>query len=89
MRLKELSPRWPPAIFDERSHVKADLQDVVTSVQNKGDGTIEVMLRKPSTYGVEYAVTLNVPADVFQQTLLSIVRRAGITLGEVGEIKVQ
>jgi hypothetical protein len=64
------------------------LRDVVVSVQNQGDGMLVVRLRKPGKYGPEYNVALRIPESVFQKTLFSIIRKAGITLGEVGEITI-
>ena len=88
MLLKELPAAWPPTVSDPSGPVKPDLGDVVISVQNNGGGMLVVTLRKPGKYGQEYNVALPVPESVFQKTLFSIVRKAGITLGEVGEITI-
>lgn len=89
MLLKELHPAWPPAVNDRQNTVKPDPQDVVASVQNKGNGKLVVRLRKPGGFGQEYLVTLTVPENVIQRTIFSIVRKRGMTLGEIGEIPIQ
>ena len=89
MLLKELHPAWPPAVTDPPNTVKPDPRDVVASVENKGNGKLTVRLRKPGNYGQEYRVTLTLPENALQKTLLTIVRKIGMTLGEVGEIHIQ
>jgi len=89
MLLKELHPAWPPAINQPQKTVKPDPRDIVASVENQGNGKLVVRLRKPGNHGQEYLVTLTVPENVVQKTLLSIVRKKSMTLGEVGEIPIQ
>jgi hypothetical protein len=89
MLLKELHPAWPPAVNNPQNSVKPEPRDVVAGVENKGNGKLVVRLRKPGKYGQEYLVTLTVPENVLQKTLFSIVRKRGMTLGEIGEIPIQ
>jgi hypothetical protein len=64
------------------------LQDVVVSVKNGGSGKAIVTLRKNQKHGPTYAITLTIPEQTFQKTLLSILRNSNATLGEIGEITV-
>ena len=88
MLINELSPVWPPSVSDT-NNTKADLGDVVVSVQNKGRGKIVVRLRKQGKYAAEYGITLTIPENVFQKTLFAIMRKTGMTLREVGELTIQ
>jgi hypothetical protein len=88
MLLKELHPAWPPTVHDLPNAVKPDPRDVVASVENKSNGKLVVRLRKFGNRGQEYCVTLTVPENVLQKTLLTIIRKRGMTLGEVGEIPI-
>lgn len=89
MLIKDLQPAWPPAVSNIQNIVKSDPRDVVASVENKGNGKLGVNLYKPGGGAQKYHVTLTVPDNVLQKTILSIVRKSGITLGEVGEIPIQ
>ena len=86
MLINELSPVWPPSVSNT---VKADLGDVVVSVQNKGIGKMVVRLRKQGKYAAEYGITLTIPENVFQKALFAIMRKTGMTLREVGELTIQ
>jgi hypothetical protein len=66
----------------------ADLEDVVVSVQNQGECRMAVRLRKSGKYAPEYTITLRIPEYAFQKTLLAIIRKNGMTLGEIGELDV-
>jgi hypothetical protein len=88
MQLKNLSRTWPPPISKNKKHVNADFQDVVVSVKNQGGNRLTVKLRKPGEHRVEYDVTFRLPEHLFQKTLLSIIRRNGTTLAEVGDISI-
>ena len=89
MLRKELHPAWPPAINQPPKDIKPDPRDIVASVENQGNGKLVVRLLKPGNDGQEYRATLTVPENVLQRSSLSIVRKTGMTLGEVGEITIQ
>ena len=85
MLIKELSPLWLPTIDSlANGGGRTSLNDTVVSVQNKNGRTLVLTLRTASA--AEYAVTLNIPEEVFQRTIFSIITKRGITLREVGEI---
>ena len=89
MLLEELQPAWPPTGHEPPNTVKPDPRDAVASVENKGNSKRPVRLRKLGPHGQECVVTLTVPENVSQRTLFLIVRKTGMTLGEVGEIPIQ
>jgi hypothetical protein len=86
MLISQFTPEIP--VTDGPPGTKIDLQDVVVSVENKGNCLLGVRLRKSGKYGAQYTVTLRIPEYAFQKTLFAIMRREGITLGEIGEIDV-
>jgi len=86
MLIRDFNPDLP--VIDAPAGTKVDLKDVVVSVQNKGDNMLGIRLRKGGKYGREYTVTLRLPADVLQKTLFTILRKEGMTLGEIGEIDI-
>ena len=77
------------AAIRQQHSLRADLGDVVVSVQNKGIGKMVVRLRKQGKYAAEYGITLTIPENVFQKTLFAIMRKTGMTLREVGELTIQ
>ena len=90
MLIKELDPTWPPIVGIDTigAFAKADPADVVVSVGNGGSNNLIVNLRKENGYGKQYRVTLDIPENKLQQSLLSIIRNRGTTLLEIGEIKI-
>lgn len=86
MLIRQFTPELP--VTDCPRGTTADLEDVVVSVQNQGHCWMGVRLRKPGKYGPEYTVTLRIPDYAFQKTLLGIIKKKGMTLGDIGEIDV-
>jgi len=87
MLICDFTPELP--VTDAPPDTKVDMTDVVVSLENKDNGMLGVRLRKGGKYGQEYTVTLRIPEDAFQKTLLTIIRKEGMTLREIGEIDIE
>jgi hypothetical protein len=72
MLIRDLPPDL--AVIDEPASTKIDSEDVVVSVHNIDGCMIGVRLRKRGIHGSEYTVTLRIPEDALQQTILAVIR---------------
>ena len=89
MLIRQCAPTWPPVVsHSEGEVITPNLTDVVVSVENKGGGKLIVNLRRDQMHDPQYGVTLTIPENMVQQAILSIVRKRGATLLDIGDIKI-
>jgi hypothetical protein len=90
MLLKQYGRSWPPNITIATADVppRADMEDVVLSVERCSAPKNQLGLTLRNRSGKEYTTVLSVPATLQERILLSIVRKKNITLREMGELPI-
>ena len=90
MLLRECLSNWPPDItISDRNNAfppRVDLSDLVLNVRNQDFRNLAIKLRHTSY--CEYTVIMSLPQALQQKVISEIVYRKGVTLRDVGNLRI-